>query len=144
MKETNIQQRVVDAVERAGGAADKLTNKFKRGVADLSIKLVGYPLLYAECKLEPRPVKQERSRLDVTNLQRNFLLKYDKAGQPTCIMSFLHSRVINYQARTLWVALYPPLQKVALVEDHIIIPKGQDFDRVVVMAIERYLMEIQK
>lgn len=144
MKEISIQSRVVDAVERAGGAADKLTNRFKRGVADLSIKLIGYSLLLAECKLAPYPVKSDRVVLDVTNLQRQFLFKYDKAGQPVCIMSFLHSRVINYQARTLWVALYPPGQRIAIIDDHIEISRGQDFDRVVVMSIERYLMGLNK
>lgn len=143
MKEIVLQTRVIEAVESIGGAGDKLSHRFKIGVPDLCLKLLNFPLLFAECKLRQRPVIEKAFDLEVTKLQREFLLRYDKLGQPTCVISFLHSPMINYQVRTLWIGIFPPMQAQATTEYYTEIPK-HSFNKTVAYKIEQYLMEIQK
>lgn len=137
MKEIDIQSKVVRAIEAANGVADKLANKYKKGICDLLIKLRGYDALLVEVKLDIRPVIAQRVVIGTTPLQRQFLAKYDDVGMITCVMSFLHSPSRNYQIRNYWVGLFPYYQTEANVDEYSTI---RNFNQDVVWYIERYMM----
>ena len=140
MKELEIQSRVIAAIKKEHGAAEKISHKYVKGVCDLLIKMVGYPALLAEVKIHPRLVDVTLPiNLEVTTLQRKFLYRFDAAGMRTCIISFLHGPVKNYQIREYWVGVFDAHKEKASTNEHVAIQHGA-FDMRVLLEIERYLM----
>lgn len=140
MKELSLQSRVIDAVEAANGAAEKISHKYIRGVCDLLIKLERFPPLLAEVKAHERLVSSKiELDLEVTPLQRKFLYKFENAGMDCCIMSFMLAPLRNYQMGDMWVGLFPANKIKASLEEHTLLPKHQ-FNKTIIMVIEQWLM----
>ena len=140
MTELEIQSRVIAAVKKGHGVAEKISHKYIKGVCDLLIKLVDHPALLAEVKIHPRLVDATKPiSLEVTTLQRKFLYRFDAAGMQTCVISFLHGPVKNYQIREYWIGVFPAHQESASTDEHTFIQQGS-FDARVLLAIESYLM----
>ena len=89
MNELGYQKFVIQQVFAAGGFAWKSNNRFLIGVADLMVKLPGYPCCALEVKKNKMPVKKDSVVLDVTPLQTLFLRNCAMAGMPAGVLSFL-------------------------------------------------------
>lgn len=90
MAELKYQKWIVDAVKSDGESfAEKISHRFKGGVADLFIKMVNYPPSWFEVKWNTKPVQSPTVKLDVTPLQLRFLRNNHKAGMDAGIISIL-------------------------------------------------------
>lgn len=92
MREINCQSLIVSLVKAHGGAAHKLSNRFLIGVCDLLVKLPAEPAALIEAKLERITLIAPTDRsilLEVTKLQRAFLLEYYRAGMICGVASFV-------------------------------------------------------
>lgn len=93
MKETEMQQLIVDAVNDDGGKAYKMSNRFMIGVSDLIIKMPGYQAGFMEIKrndVAASTLKRGISvKLDLSALQIRFLEDFQKAGMPAGVGAFL-------------------------------------------------------
>lgn len=94
MIETEMQSLVVAAVATSGGRAQKLSNRFIIGVADLLVKLPRCPAGLIEVKRYDfgRFDVKHRFKLDVTALQKRFLEEFQNAGMPAGIASFMQQK----------------------------------------------------
>ncbi len=93
MNELGMQALIVDVVCRHGGFAQKLSNRFLVGVADLLVKLPGYPAGVLEVKQRDLPKDTRLTwKLDITGPQTRFLRDADAAGMPAGVASFMHRR----------------------------------------------------
>lgn len=129
MNELQAQSLVIQSVRNAGGAANKLSNRFMIGVADLLVKLPVYPALLVEVKLQRvgRTTKDAHQfELDVTVPQRKFLLDYHKAGMHTCVLSFVErgglGRCGLYAAQFSLDTLEARRYYVVTVSEHVVVP----------------------
>jgi hypothetical protein len=89
MKELDLQSMIIDAVNESDGHAHKMSSRFLVGVADLLVKLRGYPAGLLEVKQRDFPSTDAHFLLDVTRPQQNFLRDFDAAGMPCGVASFL-------------------------------------------------------
>lgn len=91
MKELDCQKLIVDAVREHGGMAHKMAHRFLVGVADLLVKLPGYPAAIIEVKLEQLRTGGKTTLItpDVTVLQDKFIKNYYNAGMTAGVASFI-------------------------------------------------------
>lgn len=92
IKETDVQLDVVHAVQEAGGAATKLSNRFLVGVVDLLVKLPDRPAMLVEVKKYGVPARSDTVSLDVTLKQWQFLYDYRRAGMAAGVLAVLIGR----------------------------------------------------
>lgn len=100
MSELSLQADCVRAVNAVGGHAFKASNRFLVGVVDIYFKLPGMPGVWVEVKKNPRPIKQEWVKLDVTVPQNRFLQAEIQAGGCAGVVSFLTA------PNKCWMAIY--------------------------------------
>lgn len=92
MKEVDHQDFVIKTVREAGGAANKLSNRFLSGIPDLLIKLPYHPAMLLEAKLAKFAATTSvlhQFKLDVTPLQFKTLKDYSDAGMCCGVLSFV-------------------------------------------------------
>lgn len=92
VKETDFQLDTIKAVIAAGGAANKLSNRFLVGISDLLVKFPATPTMLIEVKKNPVPVQSHFVNLDVTPKQLQFLVSYAKVGVRCGVLSFLFAK----------------------------------------------------
>ena len=107
-----MQKLIVSTVRNAGGEGQKLTNKFSTGVVDLLLKLPHATPEQATAHTLLMEVKQVQYvdpaiprwfKLDLTTPQKTFLAKWDRAGTPACVGSFVQD---GTGIGGLWFAVY--------------------------------------
>lgn len=92
MNELEMQKLVVDDTCDNGGFAQKLSNQFIRGIADLLVKRPAYPAGVLEVKQRTKPKSMDLVfELDVTFLQKKHLRECWDAGMPAGVISFLET-----------------------------------------------------
>ena len=90
MKELELQSMIIDAViDKGKGHAYKASSRFLVGVADVLIKLPQWSAGFLEVKQRDWPATDARFLLDVTHAQQIFLRRFNAAGMPCGVASFL-------------------------------------------------------
>lgn len=113
MDELALQKLLVDVVRKNGGAADKLSHRFLVGVPDLLVKLPGAPAGLLEVKQHTwNKIKPAKIKLAVTKLQEVMLKRYDDAGMPTGVVSFLQQRGKGTQELQICVLTLTEVRRV--------------------------------
>lgn len=138
MKELDIQTKTIKAVEAAGGAAVKLSNRFLIGVADLLIKLPEIPTMLMEVKLNLMPIQKETVNLDTTKLQQDFLRSFGKAGVDCGVISFLWKKDKGGNCINIWGNICDESCKTLSVTAHTELGISKDFNRNVVEMLMYY------
>jgi len=115
MNELQMQKLVIDSVIEGGGRAMKLQNEFVRGVSDLLVKMPGGVPFFLEAKrtdLGKRTLGllHHEFKWDVSQLQKNFLRDWHKAGMKCGVVSFV--QLTGGDIRSLRMAIYPYLDCV--------------------------------
>ena len=83
--ELDFQAEIVSDAKAAGGAAFKASHAWQTGVVDLSVKVPGYPHLYAECKwIKDRP--KNYYTVKPTVKQQQFMEDYHAAGGSVAVL----------------------------------------------------------
>lgn len=95
MNELGLQKMVADVVIASGGAAMKLNNEYIKGPSDLLFKLPDRPAFFLEAKrthfgLKTMGLRHFTWQWDVTQLQKNFMRDWDRAGMKCGVLSFVH------------------------------------------------------
>jgi hypothetical protein len=81
---------IIDAViDKGHGHAYKASSRFLVGVADVLVKLPQWPAGFLEVKQRDWPATDARFLLDITHAQQIFLRRFNAAGMPTGVASFL-------------------------------------------------------
>ena len=71
-----LQDRIIDSVKKQGGCAEKTNGAFKKGIADLIIKLPEYPAMIVEVKQHGRRCSTAPFKTALEPLQREFQRKF--------------------------------------------------------------------
>jgi hypothetical protein len=79
--EIHVQDKLIDAAIELEGHAFKAANRFRKGILDLSVQLIGYAHCFIEVKYMREGFKRGgKAPLDLTRHQRQFIVDHVTAG----------------------------------------------------------------
>lgn len=103
MNETKAETRFVKLIRDNGGLALKLRHRFMAGLPDLYIKMEGLEGVFIECKFEPWPIRKDHFDLNLSALQREFIYRCNKVGQPA-VWALFTERPVSAKTKRLCVS----------------------------------------